>query len=67
MIKPHGMASSPGDFECWLAERLNAAGIDGEVFSGYISGTLSSLEDPSPDETQESLVEILQGCVVGSF
>lgn len=55
------MASS---FEVWLTSALNAAGIDGEVFSSYISGTLSSLEDAAASEVEESLLEILQGCLV---
>lgn len=58
------MASQGEDFQAWLTERLDAAGTDGEVFSGYISGTLSSLEGAEASEVEESLLEILQGCLV---
>lgn len=54
-----GMASP--SVESWLEERLNAAGADGEVFGSYIYGTLKS---SSPEEVEEALLEILQGCVV---
>ncbi len=52
------------DFESWLTIYLNSAGVDGEVFSSYISGTLSTLEDAPQSEAEESLQEILQSCLV---
>lgn len=52
-------------FKTWLCECLNAAGLDGAVYGDYISGALDSLESSSSDEVEESLLEILQGCVVG--
>ena len=52
------------NFDTWLSVCLNAAGLDGEVFSGYISGTLGTMEDSSPQEIEESLLDILQGCLV---
>ena len=51
-------------FEVWLTERLNAVGVDGEVFSSYISGSLSSHEGADDAEMEESLLEILHGCLV---
>ena len=51
-------------FESWLTDYLNSAGVDGEVFSSYISGTLSSLQDAPDRETREALQEILQSCLV---
>ena len=55
------------EFEVWLTERLNAVGVDGEVFSSYISGSLSSLEGSDDAEVEESLLEILQGCLVSGI
>lgn len=51
-------------FETYLSECLNTAGLDGDVYGEYISGTLGTLESSSVDEVEESLLEILQGCVV---
>ena len=51
----------------WLRGYLDSAGVDGEVFSGYITGTLSTLEGSSEAEIQESLLEVLQSCVVRGF
>ena len=51
-------------FESWLTERLNSAGVDGDVFSSYISGTLATLDGAAASEVQESLLEILHGCLV---
>lgn len=58
------MASQDEGFQAWLTERLDMAGTDGDVFSGYISGTLGSLEGAEASEIEESLLEILQGCLV---
>lgn len=52
------------EFDGWLRGCLDSAGVDGEVFSGYISGTLNTLEGSTPSEIQESLLEILQSCLV---
>lgn len=59
---PRGMASL--DFGPWLTGVLDSAGIDGEVFGGYISGTLDTLEGATFSEVEESLLETLQGCLV---
>ena len=58
------MTKEGGSFDCWLSGRLDLAGVDGEVFSSYISGTLSSMDGASDSEVGESLLEILQGCLV---
>ena len=59
------MASIGGSgLELWLRELLDSYGADGEVFGEYISGTLNTMEDSPEDEIYESLLEILQGCVV---
>ncbi len=52
------------DFRSWLSESLNAAGVDGDVFGDYISGTLDTLEGDSTEEVIECVVEILEGCMV---
>lgn len=59
------MAEHGESFDSWLAGRLDSAGTDGEVFSGYISGTLDSLDGATSSEVEESLLEILQSCLVG--
>ena len=53
-----------GNFESWLKQLLDSHGVDGEVFGEYISGTLSTIEDPEEDEITENLSDILAGCVV---
>lgn len=59
------MASScEGDFDSWLPSYLDSVNVDGEVFAGYISGTLRTLEGAAPNEVEESLLEVLQSCVV---
>ena len=52
-------------FEEWLSGVLDAAGADGEVYGGYISGSLGTMEGSSPEEIEETLIEILSVCVVG--
>ena len=52
------------DLELWLSELLNSVGVDGEVYGGYISGTLATMEGSSQSEMEEALVDILTGCVV---
>lgn len=56
-----------GEFEQWLRDHLDSHGADGEVFGDYISGTLNTMEESSEEEIFESLLEILQGCVVSWF
>lgn len=56
-----------GNFESWLKQLLDSHGVDGEVFGEYISGTLSTIEDPVQDEITENLSDILAGCVVSVF
>ena len=54
----------PGDFESWLVELLDSVDADGEVYAGYISGTLQTLEGSTPSEIEEALGEILSACLV---
>lgn len=58
------MASSSSDFEEWLCGVLEAAGADGEVYGGYISGSLATMEGATREEIHENVQEILSGCVV---
>jgi hypothetical protein len=53
-----------GNFDSWLKQLLDSHGVDGEVFGEYISGTLSTIEDPVEDEITENLSDILASCVV---
>ncbi len=53
-----------GNFDSWLKQLLDSHGVDGEVFGEYISGTLSTTEDPVEDEITENLSDILASCVV---
>ena len=55
------MASS---FEEWLCGVLEGAGADGEVYGGYISGSLAAMNGSPREEIQETVEEILSGCVV---
>lgn len=58
------MASSSSDFGEWLCGVLEAAGADGEVYGGYISGSLATMEGATREEICENVQEILSGCVV---
>lgn len=58
------MAGGEASFDSWLKQLLDSHGVDGEVFGEYISGTLSTIEDPSKDDITENLSDILSGCVV---
>lgn len=58
------MASSPSCFEEWLCGVLEAAEADGEVYGGYISGSLATMEGATREEIHENVQEILSGCVV---
>ncbi len=53
------------DFEGWLSDFLEGLNVDGEVYGGYISGTLRTLEGAGPDEAEEALSDILTACIVG--
>ena len=57
-------AELEGNFDSWLKQLLDSHDVDGEVFGEYISGTLSTIEDPTGDEITENLSDILSGCVV---
>ncbi|XP_044154147.1 coiled-coil domain-containing protein 43 isoform X1 [Bufo gargarizans] len=46
-----------GDFEAWLDERLEALGMDPEVYPAYIKGVLR--EEDNPEERDEALRGIL--------
>lgn len=52
------------EFEGWLSGCLDSAGVDAEVFGGYISGTLNTLEGATDADIEEALLEVLQGCMV---
>ena len=51
-------------FDLWLIELLHSLDVDGEVYGGYISGTLEAMDDVAQGEIEEALVDILIGCVV---
>ena len=56
------MASSP--FEEWVCGVLEAAGVDGEVYGGYISGSLATIEGSLREEIEETIQDILSGSLV---
>ena len=58
------MASSSSGFDEWLCGVLEVAGVDGEVYGGYISGSLATMEGTTREEIHENVQEILSGCVV---
>ena len=55
-------SSSP--FQEWLCGVLEDGGVDGEVYGGYISGSLAAIGGSSREEVQETLEETLSGCLV---
>ena len=64
--EPSAMAAKESlDFDGWLTELLNSLDVDGEVYSGYISGTLTTLEGTEEEEVEEAMVNILSACLVG--
>ena len=58
------MARIRTEFDLWLIELLHTLDVDGEVYGGYISGTLGAMDDVPQGEIEEVLVDILMGCVV---
>lgn len=51
-------------FQTWLLERLNDAGLDGDVYGEYIEGALDSMKGSTNKEREEALLEILEGYMV---
>lgn len=60
-----GPSGSEPKFDEWLLDYLEGLNVDGEVYGGYISGTLRMLEGAGPDEAEEALSDILSACLVG--
>lgn len=59
------MASSNAPpFDEWLSGVLETAGVDGEVYGGYISGSLATMDGSPREEMLETLNDILSGCLV---
>ncbi len=57
--------STSSEFDGWLSGFLDGLDVDGEVYGGYIGGTLRTLEGAGPDEVEEALSDILTACLVG--
>ena len=60
------MASLSLDFEKFLRDALDDAGVDGEVYGGYISGSLGAMEGSPSSDIETMLQETLSVCLVGS-
>ena len=59
------MASSErSPFDKWLSGVLEGVGVDGEVYGEYISGSLAAMDGSPPEEIQETVQDILSGCLV---
>ena len=54
-------------FEEWLCGVLEAAGVDGEVYGGYISGSLAAMGGCPREEIEETVSEVLAGCMVSRW
>ena len=52
------------EFEEWLCGVLESAGADGEVYGGYISGTLAAMSGSPSEETEEAIRDILSASLV---
>ena len=59
------MASSA--FSDWLCVVLETAGVDGEVYGGYISGSLAAMTGSPREDVEETVQDILSGCLVRTF
>ncbi|CAI8029094.1 Coiled-coil domain-containing protein 43 [Geodia barretti] len=55
------MASSA--FSDWLCVVLETAGVDGEVYGGYISGSLAAMTGSPREDVEETVQDILSGCL----
>ena len=51
-------------FDEWLCEVLESAGVDGEVYGGYISGSLATMTGSPREDVEETVQDILSGCLV---
>ena len=54
-------------FEEWLCGVLEAAGVDGEVYGGYIGGSLATMGGCPREEIEETVNEVLAGCMVSTY
>ncbi|CAM9149865.1 unnamed protein product [Pylaiella littoralis] len=56
------MASSDGisGFDTWLVDKLDALGLDAEVYGGYVTGIMGDEDNPQ-EERIDSVIEILSG------
>ncbi|CBJ30946.1 hypothetical protein Esi_0226_0020 [Ectocarpus siliculosus] len=56
------MAEGGGDssFDTWLVDKLDALGLDAEVYGGYVTGIMGDEDNPQ-EERIESVIEILSG------
>eukprot|EP00903_Cladosiphon_okamuranus_P016644 g15350.t1 len=48
------------DFDTWLVDKLDALGLDAEVYGGYVSGIMGDEDNPQ-EERLDSVIEILSG------
>lgn len=48
----------------WLCSVLETGGVDGEVYGGYICGSLSTMSGSDREEIVETIQDILSGCLV---
>ena len=51
-----------GNFDTWLAEKLNSLSLDEDVYSDYLKSVLD--EGETEEDLRESLCDILSGVLV---
>ena len=62
------MEATPEGFESWLTDYLNQLQLDGEVYSGYIHGTLLTTDDDfAVEDVEKYVLDVVSGFIVRSL
>eukprot|EP00731_Ephydatia_muelleri_P010734 Em0005g1320a len=58
------MEATPEGFESWLTDYLNQLQLDGEVYSGYIHGTLLTTDDDfAVEDVEKYVLDVVSGFI----
>lgn len=57
--------ATPEGFESWLTDHLNRLQLDGEVYAGYIHGTLLTTDDDfTVEDVEKYVLDVVSGFIV---
>lgn len=62
------MEATPEGFESWLTDHLNQLQLDGDVYSGYIHGTLLTTDDDfAVEDVEKYVLDVVSGFIVSAL